>query len=111
MSGARKRAALVSMGTFDEETARAMASALTSREEIAATVERLFVGERNDQPTEWWHLYVPARDAKAVSLWISGFRAGSEHRLIDTYRSTHGISYAEAARRLGYGASQPKSAT
>jgi hypothetical protein len=96
-------AARESLGTFPPENAMAIAAALKEREGIEAQVERLHVGERNDQPTEWWHVYVPARSALGASTWLRGWRAGNEYHLIESYRLNHGITYQDAAKRLGYG--------
>lgn len=98
----RKNSPRESLGTgFDEQTARAIATAL-GRESIDATAERLHVGARNDQPTIWWHVYVPARSLLSAGAWLRGFQAGQQYHLIESYRLNHGITYQEAAQRLGY---------
>lgn len=101
---ARKTTERASLGTYSEDMACAIAAAL-SREAIDATVSRLHVGDRDEQPTEWWHVYVPARSSLSAGTWLRGWRAGQEYHLIESYRLNHGITYQDAAKRLGYGPS------
>jgi hypothetical protein len=63
----------VSLGTFGEEQARRIAHLLTTKGEIAATVENLRV---DSGPTTWWHVHVPAKSALMASMWLSGYLAG-----------------------------------
>ena len=80
---ARKITAPFSLGTFDEVDARAIAAAISrSPMGIQTSVDRLFVGERDDQPTEWWHVYVPVRHRTACETWLKGWRAGYEPHVI-----------------------------
>ena len=65
----------VSLGTFGEEQARTIANLLTTKEEIAATVENLRV---DSGPTVWWHVSVPSKSALVASAWLSGFHAGQD---------------------------------
>lgn len=68
----------VSLGTFGEEQARTIANLLTTKEEIAATVENLRV---ESGPTVWWHVNVPSKSALIASAWLSGFIAGKDDSL------------------------------
>jgi hypothetical protein len=68
----------ISIGTFGEEQARAMARALNITEGIGATVKQLFLDERETQPTSWWHLYVPAKHSVLAGAWIKGYRYAME---------------------------------
>lgn len=71
-----KKQSLESLGSFSEDDARAIAEALRRVESIKATVRRLMVGDRNDQPTDWWIVEVPPRSALSANTWLRGWRAG-----------------------------------
>lgn len=97
-----KRAARDELGSFSEEEARAIAEVLGRVESISATVRRLMVGARNDEPTEWWIVEIPARSALSAGAWLRGWKAGRTHARIEDRRTYHGGTYADAAHALGY---------
>lgn len=68
-----------SLGTFGEGEARAIASRLVATEGIRATVENLRTPFK-DEPTVWWHVYVPSGVRVQASTWLRGYRAACEVR-------------------------------
>lgn len=91
-------------GSLAEDSARAMSSALKRTEGIDSFVERLYVGERNDQPTEWWRVFVPAKHLARCETWRRAYEAGIMFATVDGYRARNGGTFIDAADRLGYGA-------
>lgn len=102
MSHKTKKPASETLGSFPEDDARAIAEALCRLESIKATVRRLMVGARNDQPTEWWLVEVPARSMLSANTWLRGWKAGKLHHQIERYREGRGETYAAAAHSFGY---------
>lgn len=90
------------LGSFSEDEARAISDTLNRVEAIKATVRQLMVGERNDQPTEWWLVEVPARSMLSASGWLRGWKAGKVHHQIERHREGRGGTYADAAHSFGY---------
>jgi len=89
--------------SLPEDDARALSSALKLTEGIDSLVVRVFVGERNDQPTDWWMVRVPSNHLARCESWRRAYEAGATFRCIDGYRVRNGLTFVEAADRLGYG--------
>ena len=101
---ARKITAPFSLGTFGEVEAQAIAAAIQCIPMgIQSVVARLFVGERDDKPTEWWHVYVPNKHRTVCETWLRGWREGYKYHVILRHKEGKGITYDEAAKQLGYG--------
>lgn len=98
-----------SIGSFSETDAAAIVEALDRTAGIRAESKRLMVGPREDEPTEWWRVFVPITMARSAEAWLVGWRAGRVHAHIETRRSNHGGTYQEAAHWLGYLEIMPKS--
>lgn len=97
-----KKSHVDNLGSFSEDEARVIVEALGRIESIKATTRRLMVGERDDQPTEWWIVEVPARSMMIASTWLRGWKAGKLHHQIERYRECRGGTYADAAHSFGY---------
>lgn len=88
--------------TMPEQDARAFLDALRRINDMPATVRRLMVGDKADQPTEWFIVAVPAKFVGAAASALRWWQAGRLHHQIERYREHVGGTYADAAHRFGY---------
>lgn len=98
----KKAPSRASLGSFSEDEARAIAESLVRAEAIKATVRRVMVGARDNEPTDWWIVEVPERSALSANAWLRGWRSGNVHHRIERFRESRGGTYAQAAHDLGY---------
>lgn len=101
-SKSKSKAAMESLGTFEESEAHAIAGMLNAKELIHAVVAQLFVGVHGDQPTVWWHVNVPSRSMASATAWLRGYQGGKVYSRAAHHRLGKGMLFADAVRALGY---------
>jgi hypothetical protein len=99
---ARKLVDLDASG-MTETDAAAFIDALRRLSGVEGRCRRLMVGDRLDQPTDWFIVSVPYRCAVAANEAHRWWRAGQWHTRIEDRRSYRGGgTYQDAAHELGY---------
>lgn len=98
---ARKMTELDASG-MTETDAAAFVDALRRLNCVEAKTHRLMVGVKLDQPTDWFVVSVPYRDAAAANEAWRWWKAGQWHTRIEDRRSYRGGTYQAAAHELGY---------
>lgn len=98
---ARKMVELYASG-MSETDAAAFVDTLRRLNDVAAKYRRLMVGAQNDQPTDWFIVSVPYRNAAAANEAWRWWKAGQWHTRIEDRRSYRGCTYQAAAHELGY---------
>lgn len=71
------RGVLVSLGarTFSHRMALALAAALVDKLGMSATLKQVMVGEREDEPTEWYYVMVRRSFRESAEVFLLGWMA------------------------------------
>lgn len=92
--------AVVSIGSFSEVDACALAEAMRRIASIPATVRRLVKDDGSQ--TDWWLIVVAQRSERTALAWIGAWQAGELHERITRRMLASCLTYAAAAHSLGY---------